>query len=389
MHKAMALSLIIAASLGVSASGCSVNEVPQDEGGLASVAPSAGAPGSVLHAEVVRRYSGETFREVVDATDLPDGALLLALKSGRLIKFNPADGRTSLVADLESKVYSSGERGALAVAIHPQFGINGENRVFFSYIAEASGVTRLDSLRVDPVRMTELAGRETILEFAHVNSNHNAADLEFDAFGNLLMATGDSGGYGDPERSSQDLSSRLGKLLAIDVNATPPTVTVRGVGLRNPWKITLDSESQELWIADVGQDQLEEISVHHLSDTNPISEPINFGWPIMEGDRCFGSENCSPPPGHVTPYATYAHEGGRCSIIGAALSDEHFVFSDYCTGEIMAIPLDGFAGGEPAVIAWSGDAPDLRPGGIYADRAGLIWIFDQGSPTILSISLSR
>ena len=389
MHNVLLPSLLCAASLLLGASGCTVSGGAQDESAHASAPPSGSAPDAAIRAEVVRRYSGESFREVIDATDLPDGSMLLALKSGRLIKFNPVDGKTSLVADLESRVYSSGERGALAVALHPKFGIDGENRIFFSYIAEGSGVTRLESLRVDPTLLTEQMGRTTIIEFAHFNSNHNAADLEFDASGRLLMATGDSGGYGDPEKSAQDLASRLGKLLEIDVDATPSTVIVRGIGLRNPWKIALDRDKQQLWIADVGQGEQEEVSVLSLSDASKRSEPVNFGWPIMEGDGCFDRESCSPPPGHLSPYATYAHEDGRCSIIGAALSGEHFVFGDYCTGEIMAIPVNGFTGEEPAVISWSGDVPNLRPGGIYADRSGRIWIFDQGSPTILSISLSR
>lgn len=389
MHKFLSPSLLIVVSLLFGALGCTLGGGAPDEGAQASTPPSGESSDPLIRAEVVRRYSGEAFREVVDAAELPSGALLLALKSGRLIEFDPIDGSTSLVADLESRVFSSGERGALAVALHPRFGSDGEDRVFFSYIAEGSGVTRLESLRVDPIRMTELAGGRTILEFAHFNSNHNAADLEFDASGTLLMATGDSGGSGDPEKSSQDLASRLGKLLEINVDATPSTVNVRGVGLRNPWKIALDRDNQELWIADVGQGEREEISVLSLSDLAKRSDPVNFGWPIMEGDRCFGSESCSPPPGHLSPYATYPHDNGRCSIIGAALSGEHFLFGDYCTGEIMAIPSTGYAGGDPAVISWSGDAPELRPGGIYADRAGRIWIFDQGSPTILSISLSR
>lgn len=389
MHKLLSPGLLIVAALLLGTGGCTLGNGVLGGGSRASTPPTGTTPDALIRAEVVRRYSGEAFREVVDAADLPNGALLLALKSGRLIKFDPIDGSTSLVADLEARVLSSGERGALALALHPQFGIDDENRVFFSYIVEGSGVTRLESIQVDPIRMTELAGGRTILEFAHFNSNHNAADLEFDASGKLLMATGDSGGSGDPEKSSQDLASRLGKLLEIDIDATPSTVNVRGVGLRNPWKIALDQESQQLWIADVGQDRREEISVLSLSDLAKRSEPVNFGWPIMEGDRCFGSESCSPPPGHLSPYATYTHDDGRCSIIGAALSGDHFLFGDYCTGEIMAIPSTGFAGGEPALIAWSGDAPDLRPGAIYADRTGRIWIFDQGSPTILSISLSR
>lgn len=389
MHKLLSPSLLVVASLLLGASGCALGDGVLDGGTRASTPPSRTTPDALIRAEVVRRYSGEAFREVVDAADLPSGTLLLALKSGRLIEFDPIDGSTSLVADLEARVFSSGERGALAVALHPRFGSDGENRIFFSYIAEGSGVTRLESLQVDPIRMTELAGGRTILEFAHFNSNHNAADLEFDASGTLLMATGDSGGSGDPEKSAQDLASRLGKLLEIDVDTTPATVKVRGVGLRNPWKIALDRDNQQLWIADVGQGEREEISVLSLSDLAKRPDPVNFGWPIMEGDRCFGSESCSPPPGHLSPYATYPHDNGRCSIIGAALSGEHFLFGDYCTGEIMAIPSTGLAGGDPAVISWSGDAPELRPGGIYADRAGRIWIFDQGSPTILSISLIR
>ena len=113
-------------------------------------------------------------------------------------------------------------------------------RVYITYIESVDGKTHLESIRLDPVTLAQVEPAQVLLAFSHYNKNHNAADLEFTAAGTLLLSTGDSGGSGDPERSAQDAESLLGKVLEIDIQSSPVVVSVRAIGLRNPWKAAVE-----------------------------------------------------------------------------------------------------------------------------------------------------
>jgi glucose/arabinose dehydrogenase len=182
---------------------------------------------------------------------------------------------------------------------------------------------------------------------ADSESNHNGGLLLFGPGGHLYIGTGDGGGGGDrhgARGNAQNLGSLLGKLLRIDVRALPYTIPstnpfvgqagrrgeIWAYGLRNPWRFTFAPGTSSLFVADVGQDAVEEIDVVRAD-----SAGINYGWPIMEGSRCTTTTNC-PAPALLLPAFEYDH-GHGCSIIGghvyrgaiAALRGEYF-FSDYC-----------------------------------------------------------
>jgi len=342
--------------------------------------------GTPLNASIVRRYDSALLDEPIDVAELPDSSLLIALKGGALIRLDPVSGGVQAVLDIRTRVLVSTEQGLLAVAVHPKFGIGGESRVFITYVGIKDGWTRLDVIHIDPKELTVVGPLQTLFTYPHFNLNHMAADLEFTAAGNLLVSTGDSGGSGDPERSAQDPTSLLGKILEIDLNANPVVPVNRAIGVRNPWKISTEPRSGALWIADVGQDGVEEISV---LTTRPTDVPVNFGWPIMEGNTCYATLSCELPAEYVPPRSSYAHTKGRCSVIGAAFSQEYFLFADYCTGELFAIPSDAAPATEPTAVVWVGKRPRLMPTALYSDRRGRVWILDQLNSRVFQVAISR
>jgi glucose/arabinose dehydrogenase len=179
-------------------------------------------------------------------------------------------------------------------------------------------------------------------------ANHNGGMLQFGPDGMLWIGTGDGGGAGDPQGNGQRLTTLLGKMLRIDVNAASPYAIpsnnpfvrssvnrqeIWGVGLRNPWRYAFDRRTGLLYVADVGQSGWEEVHVV------PADRPsVNYGWVIMEGSHCFGTTTCDPT-GLDIPVLEYSHSDG-CSITGGfvyrgaaipGLRGRYF-YSDYCRG---------------------------------------------------------
>ena len=153
---------------------------------------------------------------------------------------------------------------------------------------------------------------------------------------------------------------RLGKILRIDpasAGAEPFTVpadnpfvgadgadpTIWSYGLRNPWRFSFDPATGDLWIADVGQNEFEEID--HVAATGGVDagKGSNFGWSAFEGDAPFNADQTAD--GAVAPVYVYSHDAGGCSVSGGAVARADavgglagwYVFGDYCTGEILAL----------------------------------------------------
>ena len=203
-------------------------------------------------------------------------------------------------------------------------------------------------------------------------TTHKAGMLAFDHEGMLLVGIGDGGSGNDPLGSGQDRASLLGKLLRLDVDRGWPYATptdngfandpearpeVHAIGLRNPWRFSVDRDGGYIYIGDVGQGGWEEIDV-----LPPGAREPSFGWSEMEGRECFGGKPCRPQD-HVPPAVAYAHaaaDGGHCSVIGGyayrgtagSLPDGAYLYADYCSGTIWAVTATGLRAGEavPAVV---------------------------------------
>jgi len=166
-------------------------------------------------------------------------------------------------------------------------------------------------------------------------ANHNGGWLGFGPDGLLYIGMGDGGGAGDRDGNGQNPEALLGKILRIDVDAAGAAPEIFASGVRNPWRNAFDGS--DFYIADVGQNAWEEISVI------PADTPgANLGWNVMEGPVCFGRNDCNAS-GLVAPVHSYSHEEtGGCSITGgyvyrgAAIPEiaGHYFFADFCSGQV-------------------------------------------------------
>ena len=198
----------------------------------------------------------------------------------------------------------------------------------------------------------------TIMTIAQPYGNHNGGDLEILDDGSLLIAVGDGGSGGDPERHSHVLDDPLGKLLRVQplsdggyrIPVDNPYLDdglgeVWSSGLRNPWRIDVDPLTADLWIADVGQNEYEEIN-RVTADTNLVGgRGVDFGWSSFEGYTPF-NDDVSPDERSIVsePVYTYPHLDGACSVTGGVVYRGDliedlwgwYVFGDFCTGVISA-----------------------------------------------------
>jgi hypothetical protein len=227
--------------------------------------------------------------------------------------------------------------------------------------------------------------RVTLLSLEHPTVHHAGGGLAFDAEGALLVGLGDGGLIGDRHGWAQDPGELRGSILRLvlqpgtDAPLAPapgnpfvagggrPEVLVKGV--RNPYRIDLDQATGNLWVADVGHDCAEEVSVVRAGSVGPERAP-NLGWNRYEGHRRFvGGE----PANYVAPVLAYPHGETACAVVGGAVVADpgspihgRFVFSDYCGGRLLAVAGDGSVVDlGPRVNA---------PTGVHRGPGGAIWI---------------
>jgi glucose/arabinose dehydrogenase len=245
--------------------------------------------------------------------------------------------------DIHPLVRAGGEQGLLSVAFHPNYRRN--RRLYVDY-TDVSGHTRVVEYRSDRAGTRVLTRtRRQILFVRQPYSNHNGGQLAFGPDGYLYVGMGDGGSGGDPENRAQNMGTRLGKLLRINVNRRPSPVSIAGYGLRNPWRFSFDRATGDLWIGDVGQNAWEEID--HTPRRSPGLE--NYGWDVYEGRARYEDKAPNPAGRLVFPVHVFGRAGGNCSVTGGfvyrgsavpALRGR-YVFGDYCSGLIWSMPAGG------------------------------------------------
>lgn len=290
-------------------------------------------------------------------TSARDGSnrLFIIEQPGRILLLPP--GATAPLAtpflDIRTKISFGGERGLLGLAFHPQYATN--RRFFVNYTRTGDGATVVSEFKASAANPNVADTTETILlTVAQPFSNHNGGWIDFGPEGFLYIGLGDGGSANDPGNRSQNIEDLLGKMLRIDVNtpngaipysspssnpffgATPGRDEIYATGLRNPWRCAFDRATGELYAGDVGQGQIEEISIIELGK--------NYGWRVFEGTRCtnLGPAACNAAQ-YAPPLLEYNHSGGRCSVTGGyvyrgtqgSLPVGTYVFGEYCTGEIF------------------------------------------------------
>jgi glucose/arabinose dehydrogenase len=265
---------------------------------------------------------------------------------------------------------SGGERGLLGLAFHPDFQDNG--RLFISYTRTSDGANVISGFSLDsenPQR-ADSTSEVIILTVSQPQGNHNGGQILFGPDGYLYIAVGDGGGAGDTQNNAQNRNNLLGTILRIDVDngspygipadnpyvGDPSTLDeIWALGLRNPWKNSFDRYTGDLWIADVGQGELEEVNFQPASS----SGGENYGWRCYEGNDPFNLVGCQDASNYIFPVFEYAHYGeGFCtgSITGGyvyrgALHNGLFgkyIAADYCKGDFYWVEKDesgGFSSG--------------------------------------------
>jgi cysteine-rich repeat protein len=201
------------------------------------------------------------------------------------------------------RVTFGGEQGLLSVAFDPDYETN---RFFYVYYVDLSGdlvISRFEATAGNEDDADE-GSEHIIVTVPHPTfGNHNGGNLNFGLDGFLYAATGDGGSGGDPSDNAQNDSSRLGKLLRIDVDTD--AVTTWAKGLRNPFRFSFDRGTGDLYIGDVGQGAWEEIDY----DPAPITAGVNYGWDDMEGRHCFEPSVGCLTAGRTLPVLEYCSPG--------------------------------------------------------------------------------
>jgi glucose/arabinose dehydrogenase len=279
----------------------------------------------------------------VHATGAPGepGRLYVVEQIGRIRVVQNGRVLPDSFLDLVGRIAFGGEQGLLSVAFHPEYETN---RLFYVNYTDPQGDTRVKEYRARGARPIET--RE-LLYVPQPYANHNGGQLVFGPDGLLYVGMGDGGDGGDPENRAQDLSSRLGKLLRLDVDTPRSEWEMVGLGLRNPWRFSFDRLTGDLWIGDVGQNAVEEVD---FVPADQVGELHNFGWDVFEGSEPFEDKPLTPSGAVVEPITEYTHEDGSCSITGGFVYRGEIVrrqawgryfYGDFCSGKIWSVAREG------------------------------------------------
>lgn len=308
--------------------------------------------------------------------------------------------------DIEDRVIDSGnERGLLGLAFHPNHSVNGY--IYVNYINNSGNtvISRFTLQWPNPSLVnpnTELI----LLTYNQPFSNHNGGDLAFGPDGYLYISSGDGGSGGDPQDNSQDRTNLLGNILRIDVDNTSTGLNysipadnpfvgnstardeIWAYGLRNPWRFSFDRMNGDIWIADVGQGDYEEINRASGSQAG-----LNYGWRCYEGNTVFNSSNCPGSSTLTFPVSGYNHTGNgefKCSITGGYVyrgsTYPNFVgsyfFADYCSSEIGFIKYNSITDNWDMTLEdFSGNWSTFGE-----DQDGEIYIADPTSGSIYKLT---
>lgn len=332
----------------------------------------------------------------VEIAHANDNRLFVVQQTGA-IKVVNANGtvNTTDFLNVTSKITFGGERGLLGLAFHPNYA---SNKYFFVYYNAATTgnitVARFTTSAANP-NVADPASEKIIISIPKPFENHNGGSIHFAPDGMLWISTGDGGSGGDPNNNSQNKNSLLGKILRLDINSsTPynipannPFATAGGApeiwsyGLRNAWKFSFDTTAGNIWIADVGQNAIEEIN------KNPISQSgINYGWRCYEGNSVYNSSGCASQSIMTFPVTTYDHSNGRCSITGGyvyrgtsyPVFQGKYFFTDYCTPQIGLVNADNS-------ITWSSTFAGNNFSSFGEDFQKELYLISRGSGKIYKI----
>lgn len=316
--------------------------------------------------------------EIASAPGDATGRLFIVEKGGTIKIWNGSRVLATPFLDISSIVTSNGERGLLSMAFHPDYANDG---YFFVYYTNAEGSVTVARYIVssDP----DIAGPDPdpatpLITIPKSFSNHNGGHLQFrteGAVNYLYFATGDGGGSNDPDNNAQNPASLLGKMIRMNVDATPVTTGQWAIGLRNPFRWSFDRLTGDIWIGDVGQGEKEEVNFREAG-----SSGANYGWRCFEGTvQNTDVDPLCDPPGKVMPVFEYDNPDAGSSVIGGYVyrGDEfpglqgYYFVTDHYSGTVWAIRRDGdgnfnVVNTQPALKTGIASISEVQDGTLYA-----------------------
>jgi glucose/arabinose dehydrogenase len=329
-------------------------------------------------------------------TDGPSSGIFVAQQNGLVVYVEDGEVQDEPVLDLTDVTLFGGEQGMLGIALHPDFAENRRLFVAYSHQEPATILAEYaapDGIHADP------ATERILLRLPQESNYHKGGALVFGPDDGLLyMSIGDDAW---PRGTTPDYTDSLrGTIIRIDIDEQsgdlpygipdgnafadgdgPPEVF--DYGLRNPWRMSIDPESGDLYIADVGSERFEEVSRHRAG----VPAGLDFGWGAWEGFECRRHQiraelDCdewadAEPPILVIEGGEF--RSGDCAIIGGyvyhgagvpALQGK-YVFGDYCSGRLRTIPTDEEAPTPEIVLD-----TEIRMSSFAVDSEGELYIAD-------------
>lgn len=368
-------SLVLAAAIGaLTAAGCAGDD-SVDPGPPASATRDTPVPGGTPAPTAPAPPVRERGYRAVEAIPRASFPLMLAMipipgdgshaavvtKDGMIYRVN-VDGDSeepSVFLDLRGQLKKdlANEEGLLGLAFAPDY--ESSARLYVNYTAGEPRRT-IVSRFIANGDVVDRSSERVLLAIEDPFGNHNGGALVFGPDGMLYISLGDGGSQGDPLGNGQSTTDLFASILRIDVSGEAYTVPpdnpfvagggageVWAYGLRNPWRISFDRATGDLWAADVGGGRWEEIDL--------IVRGGNYGWSITEGPDCYNADECDRDELQA-PRAWYGHDEG-CSVTGgyvyrgAAMPelDGWYIYGDYCSGRVWGFDADTVTS-EPVVL---------------------------------------
>lgn len=397
-----------------SPAGESENTSPSETESASSGEEMECAPPEVEGLTSVDVVEGHTFDDPLYVTQAPGGdeTLYVVERAGRIRMVRDGELLEDPFLDLRDRIDSGyRERGLLGLAFHPNYESNGR---FFIYYTPTSAhrnvVAEYRRRQTDPPR----ASKEEVarlLQPRDPEDNHNGGMITFGPDGYLYVGMGDGGGAGDRHGdigNGQNIETPFGALHRLDVDAADrgyaaegnPFVgregldTIWAYGLRNPWRYGFDSQTGDLYIADVGQNEFSEIDVLPAE----AEGGANFGWRAYEGTSVYDEALVDRVDDHVEPILDWPLRSdettlrGACSITGGyvyrgdALEglEGAYLYGDHCSRDVAALRYcDGTVAGPVRIPGLQGRGQGLASFGRGHD--GELYLVYHGSGHVQKI----
>lgn len=355
-----------------------------------------GASEDPTHARIQLEVIAEGFERPVFLTHAADGtgALYVIESAGRIRVLHP-DGiiREQPFLDISDRVIDIGlEQGLLGLAFHPEYRSNG--RLFVHYTRVPDGRVVISEFRASG-GVTDPTTERVLLEVAQPGNWHNGGTVAFDGSGYLLVSLGDGGSLAETVDIEEKRGSLLGKILRLDVDGGDPYVIppdngfadqpgirpeVHVMGLRNPYRFSVDPVGGHIFIGDVGHNDWEEVDVV-LGGRGGL----HFGWDELEGPGCSPRVRSCDPGAHEPPVIAYAHRGEGGAVIGGYIYrgvreptlQGVYLFGDWISGKIWGVPRDELLSGAAVPIELGGLGVRTRLASFGEGEDGELYVVDS------------